>query len=147
MSTTKSSGTTISENLPDLVQFHQTAGSPWKAGDRIPAVLLDKASPWMQNRVDELFQNYGIDISLEELRELNLLENFLARHVQPNEIYDVQCMLLWSEWVRAFRNQSSGFPKLFLEKEFSSVITEKFGVVIANNSFRGTVYSGIRFVP
>jgi hypothetical protein len=101
----------------------------------------------MQNRFDEQFRSSGIDLSPEECYELRVFDEFLARHVQPNRVYDVQCMLLWNEWVRTLRRQIHGFPKLILEKEFLNVITEKFGVAITNDSFRGAVYPGIRFVP
>jgi hypothetical protein len=53
----------------------------------------------------------------------------------------------WNEWVRTFRHRIHGFPKLVLEKELRSVITDKFSVAIAENGFRGVVYCGIRFVP
>jgi len=87
------------------------------------------------------------DVSEDEIRELKVFEDFLAHHVQTNMICDVQCMLLWSEWVRSFRNQIKGFPKLILEKEFRTVIMDKYGVGIAEDGFRGAVYPGIRFVP
>jgi hypothetical protein len=108
---------------------------------------MDKTNLEMLNRFGEQFQLTGMDIRQEEIHELRVFDEFLARHVQPNGIYDVQCMLLWSEWVRTFRSQIRGFPKLIREKEFRSVIMDKFGVAIAENGFRGAVYPGIRFVP
>jgi len=89
----------------------------------------------------------GVDISPGELDELRAFDEFLARHVQANGICDVQCMLLWNEWVRTFRRNTHGFPKLILEKEFRSVIMDRFGVGISNEGFRGNVYPGIQYVP
>jgi len=83
----------------------------------------------------------------DEYHELHALDQFLECHVQLNKIYDVQCMLLWSEWVRTFRNQATLFPKLILEKEFRNVILNSFQVEIINDEFRGAVYSGLHFVP
>jgi hypothetical protein len=116
-------------------------------GNSLFPVLMDKTDLEMLNRFGEQFQLTGMDINQEEIHELRVFDEFLARHVQPNGIYDVQCMLLWSEWVRTFRSQIHGFPKLIREKEFRSVIMDKFGVAIVENGFRGAVYPGIRFVP
>jgi hypothetical protein len=116
-------------------------------GNSLFPVLTDKTNLDMLNRFGEQFQLTGMDINQEEIHELRVFDEFLAQHVQPNGIYDVQCMLLWSEWVRTFRSQIHGFPKLIREKEFRSVIMDKFGVAIAENGFRGAVYPGIRFVP
>jgi hypothetical protein len=56
-------------------------------------------------------------------------------------------MLLWSEWVRTFQRQTSGFPNLIQEKEFRTIITDKFGAAIAKNEIRGEIFTGIKFVP
>ena len=120
---------------------------PVSAGSSLSPAVMDTTNLEMLNRFGEQFQVTGIDINQEEVHELRVLDEFLARHVQPNVIYDVQCMLLWSEWVRTFRSQIRGFPQLIRENEFRSVITEKFGLAIAENGFRGAVYPGIRFVP
>jgi hypothetical protein len=101
----------------------------------------------MLSQFGEQFRLTGIDISHEEVHELRVFDEFLACHVQPNGIFNVQCMLLWNEWVRTFRRQAHGFPKLIREKEFRSVITDKFGVAIVDNGCRGAVYPGLRFVP
>ena len=116
-------------------------------GNSLSPAVMDKTNLGMLNQFGEQFRLTGIDIDQEEIHELRVLDEFLARHVQPNGIYDVQCMLLWSEWVRTFRRQIRGFPKLIRENEFRSVITEKFGLAVAENDFRGAVYPGIRFVP
>ena len=120
---------------------------PVSAGSSLSPAVMDTTNLEMLNRFGEQFQVTGIGINPEEIHELRVLDEFLARHVQPNGIYDVQCMLLWSEWVRTFRSQIRGFPQLIRENEFRSVITEKFGLAIAENGFRGAVYPGIRFVP
>ncbi len=89
----------------------------------------------------------GIDLDPGELNELTILEEFLAQHVQDSGTCDVQCMLLWNEWVRAFRRKASAFPTLIREKEFRSVITGTFGTMIADDGWRGAVYPGVRYVP
>jgi len=96
---------------------------------------------------DGQFPLAGFGISPEEGTELRIFDEFLARHVQPDGICDVQCMLLWSEWVRSFRRLTAGFPRLIGEEELRSVITDRFGLEIASDGFRGKVYPGIRFVP
>jgi len=89
----------------------------------------------------------GIAINPAEAEELRVFQEFLERHVQTNGICDVQCMLLWSEWVRTFRRNIPGFPSIIREKEFRSVILDKYGVGIAYDDFRGAVYPGVRYVP
>jgi hypothetical protein len=95
----------------------------------------------------EKFRLTGIDISPEDIREIEILEQFLGRHVQPNRISDVQCMLLWNEWVRTFQRRTPGFPKRIHEKEFRNIVMETFGTDVAWAGFRGAVYPGIKFVP
>ncbi|HWS21059.1 MAG TPA: hypothetical protein VN227_00275 [Methanoregula sp.] len=147
MSATQSQGSCIVFRTPQTKQISRTGSRPASAGNSLSPAVMDKTNLEMLNRFGELFLETGIDINQEEIHELRLLDEFLARHVQPNGIYDVQCMLLWSEWVRTFRSKIRGFPKLIRENEFRSVITEKFGLAIAENGFRGAVYPGIRFVP
>jgi hypothetical protein len=108
---------------------------------------MDTEDLMMLNRFGEQFPLNGIDISLEELCEFRVFDKFLAFHVQPDRTRDVQFKRVWNEWVRTFRDRIHGFPKLILEKELSSVITDKFRVAIAGNGFRGVVYCGIRFAP
>ena len=147
MSSTQSQGTCIAFRTPRQKQIYQTVSRPVSAGSSLSPAVMDTTNLEMLNRFGEQFQVTGIGINPEEIHELRVLDEFLARHVQPNGIYDVQCMLLWSEWVRTFRSQIRGFPQLIRENEFRSVITEKFGLAIAENGFRGAVYPGIRFVP
>jgi hypothetical protein len=147
MSATQSQGSSIAFRTPQPKQIYQTRSRPVSAGNSLSSAVRDTTNREMLNQFGEQFQLTGIDINKEEIHELRVLDEFLARHVQPNGIYDVQCMLLWSEWVRTFRSQMQGFPKLIRENEFRSVITEKFGLAIAENGFRGAVYPGLRFVP
>lgn len=108
---------------------------------------MNTANREMLNRFSEQFQTNNIGITLEELNELRVFDEFLTHHVHQIRICDVQCMLLWNEWVRTLRRQSNGFPKLILEKEFRSVITDRFGIAVAKDGSRGDVYPGLRFVP
>ena len=125
MSTTNSPG--ISTAFSTSRQFHQLPGMPDQPGD----------AAWLA----------GIDLSPDEFSELGAFDEFLVRHVQLNRICDVQCRLLWNEWVRTFRRETHGFPNLILEKEFSTVVMDRFGVGIADDGFRGAVYPGLRYVP
>ena len=99
------------------------------------------------SRFGEKFLLAGIEGDPSEFHELTVFHAFLESHVRPNSTQSVQCMLLWSEWIRAFQRQTSGFPKLIREKEFSAIIMDTFGVAIANNDARGKIYPGIKFVP
>ena len=103
--------------------------------------------PGMPDPAREAALSAGIDLSPDEFNELRAFDEFLVNHVQPNMICDVQCRLLWNEWVRTFRRDTHGFPNLILEKEFNTVITNRFGVGVADDGFRGAVYPGIRYVP
>jgi hypothetical protein len=117
------------------------------AGSFPAPALMDPVNPEMMARFGEKFLLVDTVVSPEEYHELKVLEQFLDRHVRPVGIRDVQCMLLWSEWVRTFRRRTPGFPKLVRENEFRSVITDKFGIEIIHDNIRGPVYPGIRFVP
>ncbi len=147
MSATRSQGTCIAFSTPRPEQFSPIAGRPGSAGDCLSPPFINGTVSGMPDRSDGRFRLSGIDISPEEYNELALFDEFLARHVQPDGICDVQCMLLWSEWVRTFRRRIPGFPNLIRENEFRSVITERYGTGVADDGFRGEVYPGIRFVP
>jgi len=101
----------------------------------------------MLDRFNERYQSDSVDISAEDSSELGVFYEFLSHHVQPSRTCDVQCMRLWSEWVRTFQRRTNGFPKQVLEKEFSSAVTDLFGVAVAEDGFWGTIYPGLRFVP
>ncbi|MDO9035417.1 MAG: hypothetical protein Q7U51_09470 [Methanoregula sp.] len=147
MTPTKSSEAGIAFMTPQPEQFHQTVVRPISAGDSISLTFMDEANIEVLNRFNERFQLTGIEVSYEELHELNVLKQFLGRHVKQAGICDVQCMLLWSEWVRTFRRQTPGFPKLILEKEFRCFIMDTFGIEVVDKGFRGAVYLGIKFIP
>ena len=147
MSTTKSSGNGIAFRTLQPEQFHPTTGRPVKVADYVSPVFLDSLSTGMMHRYTEQFILNGISIGTEETQELEVLEKFLRNHVQENRICDIQCMMLWSEWVRTFRRQTAGYPKLVLEKEFRNVITENYDLKVANSSYRGPVYRGLKYVP
>ena len=82
-----------------------------------------------------------------EVHELVALDEFLARHVQPDALRDVQCMLLWSEWVRMYQRQNRSFPRVVLEKEFREAVLSRHSVDIMIDEVRGAVYPGLRFIP
>jgi len=149
MSTTKISGTRITSRISVPKQFDLIPDrSASKRGRAHPFPgFIDKGNLDTLNQFGEKFRLTGIDVSPDEFHELEVFDTFLKRHVQANRICDVQCMLLWNEWVLSFRRRISGFPNLIREKEFRNVITDKFGVEIANYDMRGAVYPGIKFVP
>ena len=112
--------------------------------DGLSPVFTDKTST---QDYGEQFRFSGTDISPEEIHELGIFNEFLSHHVLKNKISDVQCILLWNEWVRTFLRQTHEFPKLILENEFRTVVEEHIGAGIVNEDFRGAVYTGIKFVP
>lgn len=111
------------------------------------SAVMEKAARDLINEYGEKFRLTGIDVGHEAFQEIKVLDEFLARHVQPTGTHDVQCMLLWSEWIRNFRRQVPGFPKLVYEKEFSSIVSDKFDVEIVRHPLKGEIYPGIRFRP
>lgn len=114
------------------------------ARDGLSPVFTDKTRT---PDYSEQFRLSGIDISPEEIHELGIFNEFLSHHVLQNKICNVQCILLWNEWVRTFLRQTHEFPMIILEKEFRTVVEEHFGAGIVNEDFRGAVYTGIKFVP
>ncbi|MFA5347621.1 MAG: hypothetical protein WC294_05755 [Methanoregula sp.] len=98
----------------------------------------------------ELEKNYydlGIEVNPGELVELKTFREFLSQHIKPNAICDVQCMLLWAEWVRFYKKQTRKIPDLILEKEFRDLIINQFDLSVAEDGFRGFIYPGIKYVP
>jgi hypothetical protein len=129
MVTVQSSGTGIASRISQPKHFRQIV--------KTPGVLT------LMGEITGLAKD---TMSPDEMRELMVFDDFLTNHVQPNRIYSVQCMMLWSEWVRSFRKQSRRFPQLVLEKEFRSIVSDKFGVETTHDSVFGIVYPGLRFV-
>ena len=97
--------------------------------------------------IERNYANLGIEISPDELDELKTFENFLSLHIKPNAICDVQCMLLWAEWIRFYRKQRRKVPELILEKEFRDLIINQFDLSVGEDGFRGYIYPGIQYMP
>jgi hypothetical protein len=146
MSSTQTTGTGTAFRILRPGEF-PVPGILKSGGDPLNPTPTDVPEAKGTERFSDLFRMSGINLSPEESRELRIFDEFLNRHVQPNENCDVQCMLLWSEWVRVFRRNVSGFPDLIREHEFRSAITGTFGVGIATDRWRGSVYAGVRYVP
>ncbi len=147
MSSSKSTLTRIDSGTTRPPQFPRALSRPLGAGDFLFPLSTNTANHGIRDRFNEHYQSGGFDISLEGFSELRVFYEFLALHVQPSRICDVQCMRLWSEWVRTFQRRTNDFPKQVLEKEFRSAVRDIFGVTVARDGSRGTVYPGLRFVP
>jgi hypothetical protein len=147
MSTTEISETCVAIRPGRPEQFIEAAVGHCRGGNCTSPSLADTSEHGMLDRFGEQARLTGITLGSDEADEFRVFDEFLALHVQPDRICAVQCMLLWSEWVRAFRRQTRGFPSLIRENEFRSVIMEMFGVGISNDTIRGSVYPGLRFVP
>lgn len=104
-------------------------------------------SPIVLKLFEEQDHQPGADLSPEDCRELLLLEEFLTYHVRQDGFYDVQCMMLWTEWVRTTLRETHRFPYRILEKEFRQAVTDQLSIDITHDEVRGPVYPGIRFVP
>jgi len=128
-------------------QSRQIRGRPAGKGDHAVLEFIDQTGPDTLSRFGEEVQTAEMEGDPCEFHELRVFHSFLKDHVQLNSTRSVQCMLLWSEWVRDFRRRTSGFPNLVREKEFSMVIMDTFGVAIADNDSRGKIYPGITYVP
>lgn len=137
MSNTKTAETGIAfRPLPG--EFSRAAGIPGTGSSAIPPSFT---GPFGDVHAGET------SLNADDLNELKIFYDFLEEHVQLNGSCDVQCMLLWNEWVRTFRRKASGFPGLIREKEFRSAMTEGVGAAVATDGWRGAVYLGLRFVP
>lgn len=98
-------------------------------------------------RLDDTAEITANNAGPREVHELVALNEFLTEHVQPDALRDVQCMLLWSEWVRVYQRQNRTFPRVVLEKEFREAVVSRLGVDIMVDEVRGAVYPGLRFIP
>jgi hypothetical protein len=147
MTTTKRSGSGIVLRTQQQEQVPKTPGGAGSRRTSRSPTFMEEADREMLNQSGEKFRLTGIDFGPEDTHEIKVLEQFLGRHVQMNQICDVQCMLLWNEWVRTFQRRTPGFPKVIREKEFRNVILDNFGIKIANTSSRGAIYPGLKFVP
>jgi hypothetical protein len=147
MTRTKSSGTGSVLGTPQQKQFFRIQGRAGSAGHSLHPTFMEEADREMLNRFGEKFRSAGLDFGPEDAYEIKIMEQFLGRHVQKNRICEVQCMLLWNEWIRTYQRRTPGFPKLIREKEFSAIITENFGITVVNTLSRGAIYPGIKFIP
>jgi hypothetical protein len=129
------------------VQYIRIPGIPSGGDDALSPAFADTPGSRISDQVARWFSMAGIDLSPEEYNELEIFGEFLERHVKPVGIRDVQCMLLWSEWVRMYRRNATGFPMIIREKEFRSAITGRFGAGIFTDEWRGPVFTGLCFVP
>ena len=66
MPSMKRAGITSASKTSALEQFHQTAGSPWIAGDRLPLDFIKKAGSGKQNRFCETFRNGVADTRIRD---------------------------------------------------------------------------------
>jgi hypothetical protein len=128
-------------------QFHPLSSQEGSPGIRMPQAFMNKSGSGSSDLTSGMLSLAGIAVDPAEAEELRIFQEFLELHVQANGICDVQCMLLWSEWVRDFRRKAPGFPNLIREKEFRGVVADTYGVGVVHDGFRGAVYPGIRFVP
>jgi len=115
-------------------------------GSRIAPAYTGSAGTGAPGRMVDLFRTNNIPLGPDEAVELELFEEFLMNHVVRNRNCDVQCMLLWNEWVRNFRRRTSSFPRLIGEKMFRSSIKGLFGIDIDTDGWRGSVFTGVHFV-
>jgi len=120
-------------------------GSEYRTAQPEQFPQISRSSTLLQS--DEQDQVPKSFIEPEDYRELVLLDEFLKLHVRQDAIRNVQCMLLWTEWVRLFQRTTRRFPRVILENELRAVITRMMAVDIAHDTMRGPVYCGLRFVP
>jgi hypothetical protein len=139
------SGPVVKVRHPE--QFHDARAAPLTTRSYRPQGFTGMENSELMTRFYKKFLPVASPAGPEELHEFRVLEQFLGRHVKQSGIHDVQCMLIWIEWIRTFRRRTPGFPKLIRENELRSVITETFATEITSKGFRGDVYSGIQFVP
>jgi len=77
-----------------------------------------------------------------------IVKKFVARHVKKGKECNVQCMMLWTEWIRFYmrENKRRAFPETYQMREFTELIHDKFGPSLTYDNFRGPVFVGIKFV-
>ena len=106
---------------------------------------LDETNRPVPDHAIEKSQETGIDVSPAELNEFRNFHTFISSHVQPSNMCDTPCMLLWAEWVRFCLKEMHIFPSLILEKEFRDLVVNQFGFTVLEDETRGHVYPGVRF--
>ena len=90
----------------------------------------------------------GVRCMHKTVEESAACRTFLEGHVKEDKTSDVQCMLLWTEWIR-FSMKARGehkFPNHIRIKEFNELVHEIYSPALAYDDFRGPLYVGIRFV-
>lgn len=142
-----SSGTGIARTSPQKQQNFTPRNGAGNTGGRLQPGFMVAEDHGLFKQSGENFRLAPIDGGPDDSHEVRVLEQFLGRHVQQNKICEVQCMLLWNEWVRTFQRTTMDFPKLIREKEFRDVITDNFSIKIVNTISRGAIYPGLKFVP
>ena len=98
------------------------------------------------DQVIEKSDEIGTDVSPADLNEFRNFHLFISSHVQPTNLCDTPCMLLWAEWVRFCLKETRTFPRLILEKEFRDLVVNQLGFTVLEDEARGQVYPGVRFV-
>jgi hypothetical protein len=95
---------------------------------------LDGANRPVQEQATIKSHETGIDVSPAELDEFRNFHTFISSHVEPTNMCDTPCMLLWA------------FPHVILEKEFRDLVVNQFGFTVFEDEARGRVYPGVRFM-
>jgi hypothetical protein len=107
---------------------------------------LDEANHPIPEQANKKSLTSGIEVSPSELNEFHNFHAFMSSHVQPSNMCDTPCMLLWAEWVRFCLKETHAFPRLILEKEFRDLVVGQLGFTVMEDEARGQVYPGVRFI-
>ena len=107
---------------------------------------LDEANRPVPEQAIEKSHKVIIDVSPAALNEFRNFHTFISSHVQPTNMCDTPCMLLWAEWVRFCLKEMHTFPSVILEKEFRDLVVNQLGFTVFEDEARGRVYPGVRFV-
>jgi len=107
---------------------------------------LDEATRPVPEQATIKSHEPGTDASRAELDEFRNFHTFISSHIQPTNMCDTPCMLLWAEWVRFYLKEMHTFPRVILEKEFRDLVVNQLGFTVLEDEARGQVYPGVRFV-
>jgi hypothetical protein len=129
----RKSGNSISQkSISNTVQLYQN--------------YMDEINRFELDQATEKSNETGVDVNPAELNEFRNFHAFISSHVQPTNMCDTPCMLLWAEWVRFCLKETHAFPRLILEKEFRDLVVNQLGFTVMEDEARGQVYPGVRFV-
>jgi hypothetical protein len=129
----RKSGNSISQkSISNTVQLYQ--------------YYIDEISSSVPDNAIEKSDEFDTDVSPAELNEFRNFHRFISSHVQPTNMCDTPCMLLWAEWVRFCLKEARSFPRIILEKEFRDLVVNQLGFTVLEDEARGQVYPGVRFV-